>query len=108
MKLKLVAAISALAAIPAKSDIDTIQALTKQVDCLVDKLGPKYIRMIEGLEEVDLTSSGGKELCPYFQVLISPASNRSIRDSMHAYERDGGTDKQRPAAIYALEVGWAP
>jgi hypothetical protein len=23
-------------------------------------------------------------------------------------ERDGGTDKQRPAAIYALEVGWAP
>jgi hypothetical protein len=85
MKLKLVAAISALAAIPAKSDIDTIQALTKQVDCLVDKLRPKYIRMIEALEEVDLTSSGGKELCPYFQVLISPASNRSIRDSMHAY-----------------------
>jgi hypothetical protein len=23
-------------------------------------------------------------------------------------ERDEGTDKQRPAAIYALEVGWAP
>jgi hypothetical protein len=44
-----------------KTDSDTIQALTKQADALVANLGPEYSKMIEGLEEVDLTSSEGKE-----------------------------------------------
>jgi uncharacterized protein YdeI (BOF family) len=94
MKLKLVAAISALVAIPAlahaqqggpqdkaktqaycdltklydqiqtaeqKEDSNTIQTLGKQADALVDKLGPEYFKMIEGLDQVDLTSSEGKE-----------------------------------------------
>ena len=45
-----------------KNDSNTIQALRKQVDPLVDKLGPEYPKMIEGLDQVDLTSSEGKEL----------------------------------------------
>ena len=45
-----------------KEDSDTIQALTKQADALVDKLGPEYYKMIEGLDQVDLTSGDGKEL----------------------------------------------
>ena len=45
-----------------KNDSNTIQALGKQFLPLVDKLGPEYIKVIEGLEQVDLTSSDGKEL----------------------------------------------
>ena len=44
-----------------KNDFDTIEALTKQADALVAKLGPEYSKMVEGLEQVDLTSSEGKE-----------------------------------------------
>jgi hypothetical protein len=45
-----------------KNDFDTVEALTKQADALIDKLGPEYSKMVEGLEEVDLTSSEGKEI----------------------------------------------
>ena len=45
-----------------KNDTDTIETLTKQANALVDKLGPEYFKMAEGLEQVDLTSSEGKEL----------------------------------------------
>jgi hypothetical protein len=45
-----------------KNDTKTVETLGKQADALVDKLGPEYSKMIEGLEEVDLTSSEGKEL----------------------------------------------
>ena len=45
-----------------KNDSNTIQALGKQLLPLVDKLGPEYLKVIEGLEQVDLTSSDGKEL----------------------------------------------
>jgi hypothetical protein len=44
------------------NDFDTVEALTKQADALVDKLGPEYSKMVEGLEEFDLTSSEGKEI----------------------------------------------
>jgi hypothetical protein len=45
-----------------KNDFDTVEALTKQADALVNKLGPEYSKMVEGLEEVDLTSTEGKEI----------------------------------------------
>ena len=45
-----------------KKDSDTIQMLTKQADGLVANLGPEYLKVIEGLDQVDLTSSEGKEL----------------------------------------------
>jgi hypothetical protein len=44
-----------------KDDSNTIQTLGKQADALVDKLGPEYFKMMEGLDQVDLTSSEGKE-----------------------------------------------
>jgi len=44
-----------------KNDSDTTQALTRQADALVANLGPEYPKMIEGLEQVDLTSGEGKE-----------------------------------------------
>jgi hypothetical protein len=45
-----------------KEDSNTIQALSKQADALVDKLGPEYYKMIDGLDLVDLTSGEGKEI----------------------------------------------
>jgi hypothetical protein len=44
------------------NDSDAIQALGKQVLPLVDKLGPEYVKVIEGMDQVDLTSSEGEEL----------------------------------------------
>ena len=44
-----------------KNDTNTLETLTKQANALVDKLGPEYSKMAEGLEQVDLTSSEGKE-----------------------------------------------
>jgi hypothetical protein len=58
-----------------KEDSDTIQALTKQADGLVDKLGPEYLKTIEGLEEVDLTSSEGKE----FMSILSELDKRCTK-----------------------------
>ena len=43
------------------NDSNTIQALGKQLLPLVDKLGPEYVKVIEGMGQVDLTSSEGEE-----------------------------------------------
>ena len=58
-----------------KDDSNTIQTLGKQADALVDKLGPEYFKMIEGLDQVDLTSSEGKEFMSILSGLISSAPN---------------------------------
>ena len=52
-----------------KEDSDTIQTLTKQADGLVANLGPEYLKVIEGLDQVDLTSSEGKEFMSIFSGL---------------------------------------
>jgi len=44
------------------NDSNTIQALGKQLRPLVDKLGPEYVKVITGMDQVDLTSSEGEEL----------------------------------------------
>jgi len=44
-----------------KLDSKTLEALDKQADALVDKLGPEYSKMADGMDQVDLTSSEGKE-----------------------------------------------
>jgi hypothetical protein len=44
-----------------KNDTKTLEALSKQAKSLVDKLGPEYFKLMDGLEQVDPTSSEGKE-----------------------------------------------
>jgi hypothetical protein len=39
----------------------TLDALSKQAEALVDKLGPEYSKLMDGLEEVDPKSSEAKE-----------------------------------------------
>ena len=58
-----------------KNDSNTIQALGKQFLPLVDKLGPEYLKVIEGLEQVDLTSSDGKELLSILSELDKSCTN---------------------------------
>ena len=36
-----------------KNDSKTADALNKQADALVSKLGPEYSKMMDGLEQVD-------------------------------------------------------
>ena len=44
-----------------KNDAKTLEALSKQADALVDKLGPEYYKLMDGLEEVDPKSSEARE-----------------------------------------------
>ena len=58
-----------------KEDSDTIQALTKQADALVDKLGPEYFKLMDGLEQVDPDSSEAKEFMSIFSELDKRCTN---------------------------------
>ena len=127
MKLKLVAAISALAAIPAlaraqqggpqpkvpkptkayaqnvvqivtsdkvkmeaycdltkledqvkavqQTDTKTVETLTQQAEALIDKLGPEYFKLMDGLEKVDPKSSEAKE----FMSILSELGKRCTK-----------------------------
>ena len=44
-----------------RKDTNTLEALGKQADALVDKLGPEYYKLMDGLEAVDPESAEGKE-----------------------------------------------
>ena len=44
-----------------KNDSKTVQTLSKQADGLIDKLGPEYFELMDGLEQVDPKSSEAKE-----------------------------------------------
>ena len=58
-----------------KDDSNTIQALGKQLLPLVDKLGPEYVKVITGMEQVDLTSSEGNELLSILSELERRCTN---------------------------------
>ena len=58
-----------------KNDSNTAQALRKQVDPLIDKLGPEDPKMIAGLDQVGLTSSEGKELLSILSELDKSCTN---------------------------------
>jgi hypothetical protein len=44
-----------------KKDTKALDALGKQADALIDKLGPEYSKMMDGLDQVDPNSPEGKE-----------------------------------------------
>ena len=43
------------------NDTQSLEALSKQADALIDKLGPEYYKLMDGLERVDPKSSEAKE-----------------------------------------------
>src|SRR6516164_6965656 len=44
-----------------KNDNKTLETLNKQADALLDKLGPEYFKLMDGLEQVDPKSSEATE-----------------------------------------------
>jgi hypothetical protein len=50
-----------MAAADEKKDNKALEALGKQADALMDKIGPEYSKMMDGLDQVDENSPEGKD-----------------------------------------------
>jgi hypothetical protein len=59
-------------ALQQNTDTKTAEALTKQAEVLIDKLGPEYFKLMDGLEKVDPKSSEAKE----FMSILSELDKR--------------------------------
>jgi hypothetical protein len=64
-----------MAAADQKKDQKTLEALGKQADALAEKIGPEYIKLMEGLEQVDPNSPLGKQLETLFAPLDKLCGN---------------------------------
>jgi hypothetical protein len=53
----------------------TVETLTKQTKALIDKLGPEYFKLMDGLEQVDPNSSEAKE----FMSILSELDKRCTK-----------------------------
>ena len=58
-----------------KNDSKTLEALNRQAESLLDKLGPEYFKLMDGLEEVDPKSSEAKE----FMSILSELDKRCTK-----------------------------
>jgi hypothetical protein len=52
-----------------KKDTKTLQDLGPKADALMDKLGPEYANMMDGLDQVDENSAEGKDIAASFDTL---------------------------------------
>jgi len=50
-----------LKAVQQNTDTKTVETFTKQTEALIDKLGPEYFKLMDGLEQVDPNSSEAQE-----------------------------------------------
>jgi len=62
-------------ALPQNTDTKTVETLTKQAEALIDKLGPEYFELMDGLERVDPKSSEAKE----FMSILSELDKRCTK-----------------------------
>jgi hypothetical protein len=51
------------------NDRQTVEMLIKQAEALIDKLGPEYFKLMDGLEQVDPKSSEAEEFMSIFSEL---------------------------------------
>ena len=58
-----------------QSDTKTVEMFTKQAQALIDKLGPEYFKLMDGLEQVDPKSSEAKE----FMSILSELDKRCTK-----------------------------
>ena len=52
-----------------KEDNKAIEALSAKADSLVQQIGPEYLKMMEGLDEIDPNSDEGKQFAAVFGAL---------------------------------------
>jgi len=50
-----------MAALDPKKDEKKLDALSQQADALAQKIGPEYIKLMQGLDQIDENSGEGKE-----------------------------------------------
>jgi hypothetical protein len=62
-------------AIQQNTDTKTVETFIKQAEALVDKLGPEYFKLMDGLEQVDPDSSEAKE----FMSILSELDKRCTK-----------------------------
>ncbi len=58
-----------------RNDTKTLEALSKQAEELIDKLGPEYYKLMDGLEQVDPKSSEANE----FMSILSELDKRCTK-----------------------------
>jgi len=62
-------------AVQQNTDTKTVETLTKQAEALIDKLGPEYFKLMDGLERVDPKSSEAKEFMSILSELDKRCTN---------------------------------
>jgi hypothetical protein len=62
-------------AVQQNTDPKTVETLTKQAEALIDKFGPEYFKLMDGLEQVDPKSSEAKE----FMSILSELDKRCTK-----------------------------
>ena len=62
-------------ALQQNTDTKTVETLTKQAEVLIDKLGPEYFKLMDGLQQVDPKSSEAKE----FMSILSELDKRCTK-----------------------------
>jgi hypothetical protein len=62
-------------ALPQNTDTKTVETLIKQAEALIDKLGPEYFELMDGLKRVDPKSSEAKE----FMSILSELDERCTK-----------------------------
>jgi hypothetical protein len=65
-----------IAAADEKKDTKKVEALGKQIETAEDKLGPDYVNMINGLEQIDPDSKEGKDLFAVLEPLEDLCSRK--------------------------------
>ena len=52
-----------------ESDTEMLEALDKQVDDIVQQIGPEFVKFLDALDQIDPNSSEGKELIAALETL---------------------------------------
>ena len=52
-----------------QQDADLIAALTAKIDAFEQQLGPDYDKVLEGLDQIDLSSDDGQQIADVFKTL---------------------------------------
>ena len=61
------------------NDTKAVDALVAKADALGQQIGPEYLRIVEGLEEVDPSSAEGQKFAAVFNTLSDKCSPRSYQ-----------------------------
>jgi hypothetical protein len=97
-----------MAAAYKKNDSKTADALNKQADALVSKLGPEYTKMMDGLGQVDQNSSEAKEFMAILSGLDKLCTGPTLAQPAPAQPAPAQPAPAQPAPAQAAPAQPAP